>query len=272
MYRDKKKVKLCGWPVAGIFAAVALLAAGCEEMDDWELASVRVSSPDVGTTGYVELPYHEGSFTVNVESNTDWTANAPDWMTVTPSSGTGNATLTVTYQMTDEYTSRRNTVSVVAGRQGEPLGNVVDTNTGSVTIRQEGLEDVATFRVSGVDITHTIWRENGEMYSDYDGTIEYQISADVSDEALARAFEGTDLVIREFLFYDRGRELFRAPVTLTKGTHTMTVDVDASSIHLYSGGVLTHTAEIVFINRAAESPSDILGAAYHNFTFENIYK
>lgn len=271
MYRDKKKVKLCGWPVVGIFAAVALLAAGCEEMDDWELASVRVSSPDVGTTGYVELPYHEGSFTVNVESNTDWTANAPDWMTVTPSSGTGNATLTVSYQMTDEYTSRRNTVRVVAGRQGEPLGNVVDTNTGSVTVRQEGLTDVATFRVYRADITQTVWWEDGDDYSNYDGTISYRINANISDEELARAFEGTDLVIRETEFYG-GRELFRAPVTLTSGEHTMTVDVDSSSIQLFGGDGLPYTGEIVFINRAAESPRDILGAAYSRLTFNYIYK
>ncbi len=63
--------------------------AGCSKMDHMELSTTLKNAAK-----------KEGSFTVNITTpGDDWTAKAnQSWLTISPTSGKGDATLTITYQ------------------------------------------------------------------------------------------------------------------------------------------------------------------------------
>lgn len=96
-------------------AAIAFSIVGCRK-------PVEIS---FGTDAQ-EIEAQGGSFEVEVKSNGDWTIDAtPEWLTVSPTSGTGNATLTLTAQPNNALESR----------SGEVKASTKD-NTATLTVTQ----------------------------------------------------------------------------------------------------------------------------------------
>lgn len=86
-----------------------------------------------------------GSFVVNVTSNTTWTTSGvPDWITLTPSSGTGNTAVSVAYSSNEEYNSRSATISFA-----------VDGITRELEISQAAKEFVAELSIDKSSVSAT---------------------------------------------------------------------------------------------------------------------
>lgn len=70
--------------------------------------SIDKSSQKIGPT--------QGSFTVEVTSNADWTTSGvPAWITISPASGNGDKSVTLVYQANPNTTERSATITFTAG-------------------------------------------------------------------------------------------------------------------------------------------------------------
>ena len=78
--------------IPSFVVAVAAMFTGCsDDKDPTYLNEIRVSS------SYVALNTNGGSTSIDITTTGSWQiANAPEWLTVSPSSGTGSGTVTFT--------------------------------------------------------------------------------------------------------------------------------------------------------------------------------
>lgn len=76
--------------IPSLMAVVAAMFTGCsDDNDPTYLSEIRVSQ------SYVSLSTSGGSTSINIEAAGSWTVTgAPDWLTVSPESGTGSGTIT----------------------------------------------------------------------------------------------------------------------------------------------------------------------------------
>ena len=76
--------------IPSLMAVVAAVFTGCtDDNDPTYYSEIRVSQ------SYVSLSTSGGSTSINVEATGSWTVSgAPEWLTVSPASGTGNGTIT----------------------------------------------------------------------------------------------------------------------------------------------------------------------------------
>lgn len=117
-----------------IVAAVAMALVGCRKSVEVSLA---FNEMEVASNGQ--------SFEVGLESNGDWTiASSANWVTVTPASGSGNATLTVTALPNTSTESRtaqvtattKNNSAVLTLTQG--FADFITVNPTSIQCTEEG--------------------------------------------------------------------------------------------------------------------------------------
>lgn len=117
-------------------AVVALLlfgAASCSKSDEGG-ASLNVSKPELAFTSAVKTQ------TFTVTTNQEWTATYPEWLGCSPSSGTGNATITVTAE--DNPGAERTGILKITGGGKEKTINVtqegVDFSVSQYTFEFDG--------------------------------------------------------------------------------------------------------------------------------------
>ena len=68
----------------------------------------------------IVFPSKGGEDYFDIESNTDWTiSNASDWLTIEPTEGNGNASVTLTAAASDVYDDRNTVITVKAGDKTE---------------------------------------------------------------------------------------------------------------------------------------------------------
>ena len=81
-----------------VIAALATFVTSCSDEDVVSyLDNVRV------TSSYIALPAEGGSTSIDVNASGDWTiSDIPEWVTVSPTSGTGNTTVTFTAPATSK--------------------------------------------------------------------------------------------------------------------------------------------------------------------------
>ncbi len=115
-----------------------------------------------------------GSFSVNVSSNTDWTTSGvPSWITLSPSSGSGDKTVSVSYTANSNYDSRSTTISFSCGdttktltiSQAAAVEEDIDWDALSFTKRVIGIQCTATWcgycpRITG--LIHNFEEQYGE--------------------------------------------------------------------------------------------------------------
>ena len=85
-------------------AVVAAVFTGCtDDNDPTYYSEIRVSQ------SYVSLSTSGGSTSINVEATGSWTVSgAPEWLTVSPASGTGNGTITFSAEAAEGRTAEEN--------------------------------------------------------------------------------------------------------------------------------------------------------------------
>ena len=92
--------------------------------------------------------------TVSVTSNVDWTVSCPDaWVTVTPSSGTGNGTFKISVSENNAFETRTSTVTVKAGDKSSTVKVSQLGLTPSILVAPATLEvDAAGGTVSDIHV------------------------------------------------------------------------------------------------------------------------
>ena len=109
----------------------------------WNLCSVALTvsvmfsacSKDKVALSVSELVFdaNGGAKTVEITSNTAWTVSHAGWLTVTPASGNGNATLTITLPANEKSSPREANVIVMAGSKTEEVTIMQDAADVAVT-------------------------------------------------------------------------------------------------------------------------------------------
>lgn len=261
MYQHTQKAWLRGrLQVAAAVVMAGLMASCSEDMEPWEAATLAVE-------GYLpSFPAEGGSSTWDIETNTVWRIDAPEWVTVEPASGEGNATVTLTVQpnvpITSEDNSRRERVVLVAGYEnGEgQVGNIAGCWTHEAQVSQAGAFEDFVCNVGNAAFTRTteeVWDEEQQQnvrHDSYNGVATYTIDSWLSNEQLASIFGEVDIrFVCLYRVYDSHgryetyeRECFRMPVEWEKGEHDLTVSFD-----LYDDYIM-RSVSTQFVERGTE--------------------
>lgn len=143
-------------------AAALTLAVGCQESIEPHLDEVKVSS------SYVAIPAQGGTDTITVNAVFDWTlSDVPEWLKVTPASGTAGETEVV---FSAEAATSTNTAVLYLNCNGaQQLINVIQMTekvelpiTPCGDVNSKG-EDGVTYRVKGT-VTSIVSDYYGNMY------------------------------------------------------------------------------------------------------------
>ncbi|MCR5709939.1 MAG: DNA-binding protein [Bacteroidales bacterium] len=127
--------------------AILALAAGCNQVEpDHFLKEVTVSS------SYVALNMDGGSATINVVANESWSIpTTPDWLTVSPASGSAGAT-TVTFSAGKTFDGRTAEIVLKCGDKTQNINVIQGLAMVSPATCAEVIAgpDSKTYRVTGV--------------------------------------------------------------------------------------------------------------------------
>ena len=272
MYQHTRKAWLRGrLQVAAAVAMAGLMASCSEDMEPWEAATLTVEdySSSLSAAG--------GSFTLDIETNTVWRIDAPEWVTVDPASGEGNAVVTVTVQpnipVAPESNERRERVVLMAGYEnGEELvGNIAGCQTHDVWISQAGAFEDFVCDIGNATFTRTteeVWDEEQQQnvrHDSYNGVATYTIDSWLSNEQLASIFGEVDIrFVCLYRVYDSHgryetyeRECFRMPVEWEKGEHDLTVSFD-----LYDDYIM-RSVSTQFVERGTETRIPFSSGLYY---------
>lgn len=216
---------------AALAALCALVAAGgfasCdEELEPWEIVSLEASCSQEEL-----LPYDGGTFTVNIDANTDWTVTVPEWMTADKTSGSGPDTISVTVGENEGDKARGGTIVIKAGAS-EPNGNIVGQTSKSVGVSQQAkYQDLKIDNVI-VDLKKKRTPNRNDYY-DYYGTVTYTVVTRLTDEEIEELFRAPDSWLNLYgysplLEPGAGWGIYTIDeVELTNGTHTIAFDSKA---------------------------------------------
>ena len=149
-----------------LIAALAMMVTSCSDDDVVSyLNNIRV------TSSYVALPAEGGSTSIDVTASGDWTiSDIPEWLTVSPASGSGNATVTFTAQATTKSNEAYVTIECNGDKQQLKVMQIADKVEVPVSTCAEvnsGTDNV-TYRIKGA-VTKIENTTYGNMYID-DGT------------------------------------------------------------------------------------------------------
>lgn len=106
-----------------------------------------------------------GSKSVNVTSNSDWTANSDQaWLTVSSTSGTGDATLTFTAEANVMDAERTATITLKATNAQDQVITVVQAGNAVLTLASNALDMAKTAGTEDVGITsNTTWAATSDQ-------------------------------------------------------------------------------------------------------------
>lgn len=165
--------------------SLALLAFACEKPQPEEEYKLTVDPLEVN------IDKDGGSVTVSVESNGKWAVTSTDnWITISPSEGEGNATVTLSAEKNDTEKARKGTVSVNGSSKKY-----------TVTVKQEvSMPDGPVVPAKVTEIkTADDFVAFGKTMDSYEPTETVKLAADITVNApiawLACNFDGQDHTI-----------------------------------------------------------------------------
>lgn len=116
----------------------------------------------------IVFPSKGGEDYFDIESNTDWTiSNASDWLTIEPTEGNGNASVTLTAAASDVYDDRNTVITVKAGDKTETF-----------TVTQKYAEALLVTK-NKFDIP----QEGGDFTIEIQSNISYEIQIDSDSQS-----------------------------------------------------------------------------------------
>jgi len=153
--------------IPSLMAVFAAVFTGCsDDNDPTYFSEIRVSQ------SYVSLSTSGGSTSINVEATGSWTVSgAPEWLTVSPASGTGNGTITFSAEAAEGRTAEV-LISCEGKTQHINVIQGIATVSNATCAEVIAGPDSKTYRVTGTvtaiaNTTYGNWYMNdgtGEVY------------------------------------------------------------------------------------------------------------
>ena len=197
--------------IPSLMAVVAAVFTGCsDDNDPTYLKEIRVSQ------SYVALSTSGGSTSIDVEATGSWTVSgAPDWLTVSPASGTGNGTITFSAGAAEGRTAevqiacdgKVQLVNIIQGLA------VIQTATCAEVIAGP---DSKTYRVSGT-VTAIANTTYGNWYLN-DGTGEVYIYGTLDSKGGTKNFESWGLEVGDQITIEGPKTTYNGTVELVDVT------------------------------------------------------
>jgi len=197
--------------IPSLVAVVAALFTGCsEDNDPTYYSDFKVSQ------SYVALNTSGGSTSINVEANGSWAVEgAPDWLTVSPASGTGNGTITFSAEAAE---GRSAEVLLTCDGKTQHINIIQGIATISTATCAEVLAgpDSKTYRVSGT-VTNIVNTTYGNWYLN-DGTGEVYIYGTLDSKGGTKNFLSWGLEVGDQITVEGPKTTYNGTVELVDVT------------------------------------------------------
>lgn len=117
-----------------LFVCIGVLSfCACSEDEEWDITELEV------TTSNLDIPYTGGSHTFSFKTNNKWTISCKDeWVSFDKTSGTGDATITATFENNPADYTRKSYIQLTSG-EDPTSNNVVGVKNLTVSALQHSL-------------------------------------------------------------------------------------------------------------------------------------
>ena len=218
-----------------LMAVVAAVFTGCsDENDPTYLNEIRVSQ------SYVSLSTSGGSTSIDVEAAGSWTVSgAPEWLTVSPASGTGNGKITFS---ADAAEGRNAEVLITCEGKVQHINIIQGIATVSTATCAEVIAgpDSKTYRVTGT-VTGIANTTYGNWYLN-DGTGEVYIYGTLDKKGAEKNFSSLGIEVGDEVTVEGPKTTYGGTVELVNVT---VVKINKSLIKVDSLTVEGETVEAV---------------------------
>ena len=141
-----------------LLTILSIVLCGCSDLEDYNISSTQLKISNVGQNGKMGFGQSSFSFDIECDKEHEWSVEGPDWVSIDPKSGSGNAKITVALKDSTSKESMSDVITVKCNDRAPeiPIENVpfvfnasINDNTtfsrveGTVTISvncNEGLE------------------------------------------------------------------------------------------------------------------------------------
>ena len=192
-------------------AVIAAMFTGCsDDNDPTYLDEIRVSQ------SYVSLNTNGGSTSIDIVANGSWTVtDIPEWLTVAPTSGSGNGTITFT---AGEGEGRTAEVLITCEGKTQRINIIQGIATVSNATCAEVLAgpDSKSYRVSGV-VTKIVNTQYGNWYLN-DGTGEVYIYGTLDAKGAEKNFLSLGLEVGDQVTVEGPKTTYNGTVELVNVT------------------------------------------------------
>ena len=193
--------------IPSLVAVVAAMFTGCnDDKDPTYLSEIRVSQ------SYVSLSTSGGSSTINVEATGSWTVSgAPEWLTVSPASGSGNGTITFSAEAAEGRTAE---IQINCQGQTQRINIIQGLATVSTATCAQVIAgpDSKTYRVTGA-VTKIANTTYGNWYLN-DGTGEVYIYGTLDKSGAEKNFSSLGIEVGDEVTVEGPKTTYNGTVEL----------------------------------------------------------
>lgn|GEM_PF-5499552 len=234
-FYSKKKLSRTTVAMLCCLAALTGLSSCDKDLDPWEIVSLEVESSSQDAT----ISHDGGTFTIDVNSNTKWTVEAPEWITVDKTSGEGKATINVNVAENKSNNSRQGELTITA-KSDNAESNIIGQKTSTITVTQDqGIiikmisSKIERIQYDDYEIAST--NNKPYYYHRYKATIQYEIKTSLTDAELAEIAKDPYILVNldEWMSYlpINNNKYINESITIkdipfTRGTHTVTGETE----------------------------------------------
>ena len=246
--------------IPSLVAVVAAIFTGCsKDNDPTYLDAIKVSQ------SYVALSTNGGSTSIDIQAKGSWTVSgAPEWLSVSPASGTGDGSITFS---AGEGEGRTCSVSITCEGETQIVNVIQGITTISTATCAEVLAgpDNKTYQVTGT-VTSIVNTTYGNWYLN-DGTGEVYIYGTLDSKGGTKNFSSWGLEVGDQITIQGPKTTYNGTVELVDVTvvkivkslikvDSLTVDGVQSSTLPVDGGEITAHLTCKGNGAAVEIPAD----------------
>ncbi len=197
-----------------VIAVLTTLVTSCSDEDVVSyLDNVRV------TSSYVALPAEGGSTSIDVTASGDWTiSDIPEWVTVSPTSGSGDATVTFIAPATSDSKEAYVTIECKGDKQQLKVMQIAEKMELPISTCDEVLKgsDNVSYRIKGT-VTKIENTTYGNMYI-YDGTGEVYIYGTLDAKGAEKNFASLGIEVGDEVDCEGPRVTYNGTIELKNVT------------------------------------------------------
>ena len=197
--------------IPSLMAVVAAMFTGCSDKNDpTYLSEIRVSQ------SYVALNTSGGSTSIDVTASGSWTVTgAPEWLTVSPASGTGNGSITFSADAAEGRSAELLITCDGVSQRVNVIQGIAQVSTATCAEVIAG-PDSKTYRVTGV-VTSIANTTYGNWYLN-DGTGEVYIYGTLDKKGAEKNFESLGLEVGDEVTVEGPKTTYGTTVELVNVT------------------------------------------------------